>query len=53
MGIPQIESGVNPSYAPVERHRSWFDRALLSMVEGLTTNGIYVVMICVTLNNLA
>ena len=23
-----------------DRHRSWFDRALLSRVEGLTTNGI-------------
>ena len=32
-----------------DRHRSWFDKALLSIVEGLTTNGIDVVMNCVTL----
>ena len=38
--------GLNPSYAL----RSWFDRALLSIVEGLTTNGINVVVNYVTLD---
>ena len=35
---------------PVEGRRSWFDKALLSIVEGLTTNGINVVINYATLN---
>ena len=38
---PELVTTVRPE--PVEG-RSWFDKALLSIVEGLTTNGIVVVI---------
>ena len=37
---------------PVEGRRLWFDRALLSLVEGLTTNGINVVMNYMTVKSM-